>query len=322
MKRADEESAYRVDPQLLSDLWIFRAVARHGSITAAAKRQCVTQGAVSQRILRLEGRLGTPLFLRKNGRLTPTEAGEALAEAMNEVAETLNGALSRFDRVQRRSLVISCLPSLATEWLIPHLEAFYEANPDIELFIRAELSVPSAERMQDEGIDLIIGYQREPVADLHELASLQEMIIPVCSRDYRATMTAQARDTNITRLHDDVPWLGGPRDFEWREWQTASPEWRVRISGDRHFNLAHLAYHAALCGQGLAIGRAVLVNRLLERGDLVAATDLPPVPGASYRIVTHRPGPARSPVRKFAAWLIAEMEHSQKRTVTMLIDGN
>ncbi|MBN8842206.1 MAG: LysR family transcriptional regulator [Sphingomonadales bacterium] len=293
----------------------------HGSITAAAKRQSVTQGAVSQRILRLEGRLGTPLFLRKNGRLTPTAAGEALTEAMNDVAETLNGALSRFDRVQRRSLVISCLPSLATEWLVPHLEGFYKAAPEIELFIRAELSVPSRERMQDEGIDLIIGYQREPVPDLHELASLQEMIIPVCSREYRGAMLDRAEAT-ITCLHDDVPWLGGPRDFEWREWQAANPSWKARIGGDRHFNLAHLAYHAALCGQGMAMGRAVLINRLMERGELVAATDLAPVPGASYRILTHRPGPARSPVRSFAAWLVAEMEQSQRRTVAMLLDGS
>ena len=50
----EDRDAHRLDTQLLSDLWVFRAAARFGSITAAARRLNVTQGAVSQRVLRLE----------------------------------------------------------------------------------------------------------------------------------------------------------------------------------------------------------------------------------------------------------------------------
>lgn len=314
----EKADSYRLDAQLLSDLWIFRSVARFGSITAAAHRLGVTQGAVSQRIQRLEGRLGTSMFLRKHGRLSLTDAGSGMLSTMNDVAASLGGALSRFDRVQRLSLVVSCLPSLATEWLVPHLDEFYEMHPDVELFIRAELTTPTVERMEDEGIDIIIGYQQEGVSDLHELAKLQEMIVPVCSRDYRNTMEAGERPPIITRLHDDVPWPGGPRDFEWDAWTRASPEWQDRIGTERHFNLAHLAYHAALCDQGVAIGRAVLVNRLLQRGELIAASELPAVPGASYHVFAHRPGNARSPLRKFASWLVQAMERSQRQTLAML----
>lgn len=310
--------SYRLDAQLLSDLWIFRSAARFGSITAAAKRLRVTQGAVSQRVNRLEGRLGTPLFRRTRGGLALTEAGLALLEAMNDVSATLNRALTRFDRVQRRSVVVSCLPSLATEWLVPHIEGFYAANPDVELFIRAEMFAASSEAMEDEGIDVVIGYQRDASEDLQELAALDEMIVPVCSRDYRWAMEAAEGAPPITRLHDDVPWLGGPREFEWQAWTSGSPEWTDQVIGERHYNLAHLAYHAALCGQGVAVGRAVLINRLLNRGELIPATDLPPVRGASYRIMANRPGPARSPVRRFAAWLVTEMEQSQRQTLSMI----
>lgn len=312
------DEAYRLDAQLLSDLWIFRSAARFGSITAAAKRLGVTQGAVSQRVGRLEGRLGAPLFRRARGGLAPTEAGLALFEAMNDVSGTLTRALSRFDRVQRRSVVVSCVPSLATEWLVPHIDGFYAANPDVELFIRAELLATPIERMEDEGIDVVIGYQRDPSEDLQELAVLEEMIIPVCSREYRRTMEAAKGPPPVTRLHDDVPWPGGPRSFEWDAWSDASPGWADQVVGERHYNLAHLAYHAALCGQGVAVGRAVLINRLFNRGELIAATDLPPVRGASYRIMAHRPGPARSPVRRFASWLVTEMEQSQRQTLAMI----
>src|SRR5688572_10336934 len=122
----DRRDHYRLDIQLLSDLWVFRSVARFGSVTAAAKRLGVTQGAVSQRIQRLEGRLGTSLFLRQHERLSITDAGSGLLATMNEVAISMTEGLSRFDRVQRLSLVISCVPSLATDWLVPKLEGFYE----------------------------------------------------------------------------------------------------------------------------------------------------------------------------------------------------
>jgi DNA-binding transcriptional LysR family regulator len=315
-----QADTYRLDSQIVSDLWIFRAAARFESITQAGKRLGVTQGAVSQRILRLEARLGTPLFRRENGRLALTEAGQGLFEAMDEATAILNGALTRFDRVQRRSLVVSCLPSLATEWLVPHIEGFYAQNPDVELFIRAEVIEPSAERMNQEGIDVLIAYQHEVTADVTELANLQEMIFPVCSRAYRDEMTRAGDVPTITRLHDDVPWIGGPRDFEWRAWTAANPDWKDVAAAERHFNLAHLAYHAALCGQGVAIGRAVLVNRLLERADLIPATDLPAAPGARYRVLAARPGPPGSPVRKFAAWLVAEMAQSQGRTLAMIAE--
>ncbi|MGI4876742.1 MAG: hypothetical protein ACRYG4_04585 [Janthinobacterium lividum] len=59
---------------------------------------------------------------------------------------------------------------------------------------------------------------------------------------------------------------------------------------DRHFNLSILAYHAAMCNQGVALGRAAIVQRLVQRGELVPATQYAPVPGPSYRIVTRRPG--------------------------------
>ncbi|PEQ11941.1 hypothetical protein B2G71_14250 [Novosphingobium sp. PC22D] len=322
----DEQDSNRLDPQMLSDLWIFRAAARSRSFTSAARKLGVTQGAVSQRVLRLEGRLGTLLFSRQNGGLVLTDAGEAMLQAMNETALTLTNVLSRFDRVQRRSLVVSCVPSLATQWLVPLLDEFYDRHPDVELFIRADIAMPSVERMEEEGIDIIVDYRLDQPGDLQQLASFQELILPVCSRDYRETMETAGEAVGgaaaITRLHDNVPWVGGPRDFEWQEWSKASPLWRDHAIAERQFNLAHLAYHAARCGQGVAIGRTVIVAGLMESGELVPASDLPPVAGAQYRIMANRPGNAQSPVRKFASWLVDKMEQSQTRAMACVSAKN
>lgn len=316
----DEQDAYRLDAQLLSDLWIFRAAARLGSITAAARRLGVTQGAVSQRVLRLEARLGAPLFVRHKSRIALTEAGSTLLGAMTQVALVLNDSLSRINRLQRKAIVVSCVPSLATEWLVPHLEDFYRQHPGIEVFVRSELAPSTAERMEDDGIDLAIDYLPAPPADLHELASLQEMIFPVCSQAYRAMLLGPEAETMpIVLLHDDVPWIGGSADSEWGAWRNATAsEWPGRPAGARHFNLAHLAYHAAMGDQGVAVGRSVIVNRLLMKGELVAAFDHPPVTGPTYRVVTSRPGDARSPVRQFASWWSKAMAETQAQTLSLL----
>jgi DNA-binding transcriptional LysR family regulator len=320
--RNDFPESYRVDAQLLSDLWIFRVAARLTSITAAADRLCVSQGAVSQRVIRLEGRLGTTLFSRKSGRLGLTEAGQSLLEALNDVAARLDGALSRFDHVQRSSLVVSCMPSIAIEWLVPHLHLFYAENPDVELFVRSEMGSANVERMEDRGIDVLISYQPDEPKGLYELASLREMVIPVCSRSYRSNMEAREGGAALTRLHDVAPDESPPeniaREVEWNRWEEARPEWGKRVEADRYFNLATLAYHAALEGQGVAIGRTVTVNRLISRGELIAATPLPPAPGSFYRILTLRPGDERSAIRKFGNWVRGAMEQTQKETLAMI----
>ncbi len=308
----------KLDGQLLADLWIFRWTARLGSVTAAANRLHVTQGAVSQRIMRLEARLGIMLFSRKARRLELTEAGEQILLTMNAVSSMLNSALSRYDRSHPRTLVVSCMPSLATEWLVPRLGEFYELHPDIELFIRAEMLPASVERVEDEGVDLFIRYEEDTPADMQELASLQELIFPVCSAGYRAQHLADNGELEkIVRLHDVMPWLGGPQYFEWERW-SAQTLWKTHNAIDRHFNLANLAYHAALNGQGIAMGRSVLVNRLIARGELVPASPLAPVKGATYRVVAHRPGNARSPIRRFSNWLIGEMRTTQENTLALL----
>ena len=317
----EEQDARRLDAQLLSDLWIFRAVARHESITAAAIRLGVTQGAVSQRILRLEGRLGAPLFVRYKSRISLTEAGTSMFEAMSQVASILNESVGRITRSRRKAIVVSCVPSVATEWLVPHLEDFYRLHPGIEVFVRSEMASSTANRMEDDGIDVLVDYDPSGATGLQELASLQEFEFPVCSRHYREQLDAGGiADAEIVLLHDDAPWMGAPKDYEWQTWRQATKlEWPGCQTASRHFNLAHLAYHAAMCDQGVALGRSVTVNRLMSKGELVAALDIAPVEGATYHFLTTRPGDLKSPVRQFAKWCSEAMAETQRQTL-MLFD--
>lgn len=320
----DERDAYRLDAQLLSDLWYFRAAARLGSITAAAQSLSVTQGAVSQRVLRLESRLGIELFNRQRGRIQLTRSGAILFEAMNQVSTGLNEALASVTQPGPGVLVVSCSPSLATEWLMPHLQDFYRECPEIELIVRAEMAGPSADWMREQRIDVLIDYIHGEAGELVQLAAVQEYTFPVCSRAYRRHLDSLPPDARrVVLMHDDDAWQEvESHGSEWQEWLAAAGELcDFSIKAERHFNLAYLAYQAAAYGQGVAMGRAISVNRNLVRGDLVPAFDMSPVPSAHHRILSLSPVSAEAPAARFAMWIEQAMLETQRCSLRTLASG-
>jgi DNA-binding transcriptional LysR family regulator len=308
----------RADGQLVADLWVFRAVARSGGMSAAGIELNVTPGAVSQRVLRLEARIGMKLFERQKSRLALTAAGSLMLDAINNAALTLNNALTRLADSGRSSIVVSCGPSLTTEWLMPNLAEFYGEFPGIELLVRSETAQPSAAWMEQEGIDVLIHYCHQRLAGLVELASLQEWTFPVCSPAYLERMAELPREQRaVVLMHDDDAWRQGePPHAEWQEWlEHAGSAWTFLTAGERHFNQAQLAYQAAVYGQGIAMARAVSVNALLKNNKLVRAVDAQPAPSASYRVVARCEHAADSPAARFASWLARALVATQRDTL-------
>jgi len=315
---ASKDASSRVckpDAQLLSDLWIFRAAAHQQSITSAAQHLNVTQGAVSQRVLRLECRLGISLFRRHKGRVVLTEAGSEVLQAMDVVAVRVGDALTRIER-KARTVVVTCSPTLATEWMMPMLQEFYAECPDVELLLRAEIAPPSAEWMAEQGIDVMIDYLHAGAPNLVELASIREYIFPVCSPKYRELL---AHDAKLLLMHDDAAWQEGESaGSEWAEWFAAPSSRQFLIDGERHFNLSYLAYQSAVHSPGLALGRAISVNRLLRSGSLVAAFDDAPVASAYYRVLALAPADQDTKIGRFAHWLQRALRRTQQDTLSLL----
>jgi LysR family glycine cleavage system transcriptional activator len=85
----------------LADLHAFEAAARHLSFTRAAAELGVTQGAVSQRIRRLEETLARSLFERLTRALALTADGKALAVAIGDGLARIDDGLAAIDRQRR-----------------------------------------------------------------------------------------------------------------------------------------------------------------------------------------------------------------------------
>lgn len=121
----------------LSALKAFEAIARTGSLRAAAQELCITQSAVSHQLRRLEEAMGLSLVVRRGRGVEPTAEGKRLAEGLKEGFQRLDTAVDEIlaDTSGLR-LRISCLPSVAVRWLIPRLRDFRIRHPEIAISIQ------------------------------------------------------------------------------------------------------------------------------------------------------------------------------------------
>ncbi len=153
---------------------IFRAVARAGSISAAARELGWTQPAVSQHLARLERDAGGPLLLRGPGGVRLTEAGTALLRRADVVAAELHAAgeeLAALAQLRGGRVRLVAFPSAAATLVPDALRALAQARPGLE--VRLEEAEPPeamlAVRAGDADLALVFGYDRPP-EDLGPLA--------------------------------------------------------------------------------------------------------------------------------------------------------
>lgn len=120
-----------------SDLRMFEAVARLGSITAASEDLHTVQSNVTARIRALEDELGVALFRRHSRGVVLTSAGERLLPYAIKIARLLKDAASvAGDNVTPRGcLQIGSLETTAGIRLPPILSAYRQKFPEVNLML-------------------------------------------------------------------------------------------------------------------------------------------------------------------------------------------
>ena len=299
-----------VDASLASDLWFFRIAADSPSFRAAAERLSVTQGAVTQRIQRLEARLGVKLFKRGERFLRLSPQGKLLFQAVDSGFGEISEALTRLRLDERRATVrVSCVPSLALEWLTPRLSGFLARHGDVHIEIFGETHDLDRARMTAEGVDIAIRYTPEPPKGATVAFSFAETIFPVVSPGLKGQLldTPEA-ERSVLLLHDASPWeRASSTTVEWDYWlKTHGIPWNARRQ-DLFFNLAQLAYRSAIEGVGVAMGRGLIVKRHVSEGLLVPALDDAPLQVTALHALTQAARPV-GPIAIVLDWLREQME--------------
>lgn len=127
----------------LATLEIFVAIARHGSLRAAADALGLKPSTVSHQLKSLEHQLDVSLFVRTTRAISLTEAGRALLRGADPAFEQLANAVdsARSSGHEARGTLKLAMPDFVYQLMVgPALPAFVLAYPEIEL----ELSVTDA----------------------------------------------------------------------------------------------------------------------------------------------------------------------------------
>ncbi|WP_311258471.1 LysR family transcriptional regulator [Microbacterium sp. WCS2018Hpa-9] len=180
-------------------LTYFVAVARLGSVTAAANSLHITQPAVSKKIAQLEHSLGAALFRRMHTGMALTASGATLFSISTSVLEALRRgeALMRSKHGQS-SFVIACPPTTADLVIAPYMADLNPPVVDLRL-----TEAPDINHAIERDADLGVSSMRPP----NDRASLCVADIPITVQ--RPGSWGDANPVDLDSLHDQ--WLIVPR---------------------------------------------------------------------------------------------------------------
>ena len=312
----------------LHALRAFEVAARHLSFKRAATELHVTPGAVSHQVKLLESMLGVPLFRRLTRALELTPEGQLLLPKLSEGIATLHAAFEQLrQREQACALNVIAPPNFASRWLIPRLNGFTSAHPDLALHLASRQSMidgrDGVEMVQrtNEGLDdapvvsIRFGKGNYPGAHVEEVFAAE--YVPVCSpRLLRgAHPLRKPQDLRAhTLIHDDTVLEETARP-NWSDWLEAVGVDGVDAARGPHFSDASLAIEAAIEGMGVALAVKPLLATEIEAGRLAVPFDIVAPANWAYFLVAPEADAERPPVAAFRRWLLAEAGHAKAAPV-------
>ncbi len=288
----------------LTTLRVFEAVGRNLSFSRAADDLHITQSAVSHQIRKLETDLGVALFVRKTRAIELTVAGQRYLAAMTKVFDLLAESTSDIVQGEPLTVRVGLLSSFATNWLVPRLRQFTSAHPEIDLQIEPGIGLvePGAGR-----IDIGIRYGRGGWQGVDTQLLMAERLSPVCAPVLRDG--APGLKTPGDLLRHTVLLSFSKEPFEWTTWCHAAG---IDLAGapKRLLHDYNIVLQAALDGQGVAMGRLVLIQEKLREGSLVQAFAQVVSGDIGHYLVT-APGPRARQVQAFIDWIVAAADEGR-----------
>lgn len=192
-------------------LRVIAAVAKHGSVTKAARELNYSQPSVSHHIARLEAETGAHLFQHVGRGIRLTEAGRVLAERAEEV-------LGRLDAAQHELAAISGLAAGRVRWaafpsafstVVPRVvQQFATAHPGLNLEL-TEAEPPEALGLLRAGrVDVALVFTHQQVDDM-SVADVR--FVPLFDEPIHLVLPPGTRPGRRPRLADYAgdAWIAG-----------------------------------------------------------------------------------------------------------------
>lgn len=252
---------------MFDPLRYFVAVARHGTLTAAAREVGISQPALTTALRRLETQLEATLFVRGRRGAELTAAGHALlphAERAIGAVETGLRAVREVEGLARGEVRLAAGATVCTYVLPPVIAAFRRKHPDIRFAVTESTQDEAMGALERGEIDLAI------IGSRHGEALLVDEMIVVAS-----PKLAVVAETPVVAFRPG----GSTRSLSDRYLATRALAMELGSVG------AVLANVEA--GVGIALVSRVAAARGLARGTLVEVPD-PRMPVERTLRLVHR----------------------------------
>lgn len=281
----------------LNDLLAFVTVAREGSFTRAAKVLGVTQSALSQTIRGLEQRLDILLLTRTTRSVSPTAAGERLANAIGHRFEEIESELEALTAMRDKpagTVRITCADHVLRATIWPRIAPLLAQYPDInvEFDVSYGLRDIVADRF-DAGVRLGEQVQKDmiavPIGPRIRMAA-------AASPSYFAKHPQPLTPADLTHHRCIAQRQGSGGLYAW-EFERDGRELEVRVEGQVIINTSPHIVAAAVDGTGIAFLPEDEFSPHFEQGTLVRVLEdwCPPFPGFHLYYPSRRhPSPAFS----------------------------
>ncbi|MEM8816902.1 MAG: transcriptional regulator GcvA [Pseudomonadota bacterium] len=288
----------------LNALRAFEASARHLSYVKAAEELFVTPAALSHQVKRLEAYLGVPLFRRLPRGLLMTDAAQRLLPELRDAFLLIDEAVEKARASEQRgALTVSVAPMFTVKWLLPRLQRFETAHPDIDLRLSSSLELADFGR---DGVDAAIRLGGGRYPGMHADKLFDESVTPMCSPRLLQGGTGAPDLAGLTLLHDDSLAFDASAP-DWSSWFAAAGQPAADTSHGPRFGQPDHVLQAAIDGAGVALGWRFLARDDLTAKRLVAPFETSLPLGSAFYLVFPEGYASRPKLNIFRDWLLQEV---------------
>jgi LysR family glycine cleavage system transcriptional activator len=271
------------------------------NFSKAADELNVTPGAIRQAIKNLEDQLGVLLFERRTRSVRLTAIGGPYARSVRDTPDQLVAATAlATTRSSNSTLNVNTSDGFAGRWLVPRLYRFHRLHSEIDVRVSTTGKLTN---FLGDGIDIAIRYGGGNYPWLTSEFLADEEVFPVCSPKLLKGANPLRRPEDLryhTLIRDTYP-------IDWAAWLSSAGVKGVNPRSGLAFDSYTFAVEAAAQGEGVVLGRTMLVAADLAAGRLIRPFKHALKAFPSFYVVYPPDAIRQRKVKAFRDWLISEV---------------
>lgn len=269
---------------LIENITLFLTILEKGGLAAAGRELGLSPATVSERLAALERFYGATLLTRTTRCIRPTEAGCLLAEEGRRLIDDADELYRRirYSNQQLAGIIrISAPVDIGTVRLVPLLDAFQQAHPDVCIDLNLTDGYVD---LVNQGIDFAVRYGALADSTLHCRVLADSRRVVCASPDYLALHGAPTHPDELKNHDCIIMRFGKVMEHSWTFMVGESPH-KVKVSGRRITNNGLLVRQWCLQGEGLCFKSVWDVQQDLKQGRLVQVLAHYPATASRLQIV-------------------------------------